>query len=64
MKNFEELQDVTRQIENLAYLLRLAAETGILHDSGEDVVEDTARIIQEKARNLGQMIQQVEDSES
>ena len=64
MKNFEKLQDVTRQIENLAYLLRSAAETGILHDAGEDVVEDTARIIQEKARNLGQMIQQMEDSES
>ena len=64
MKNFEELQDVTRQIENLAYLLRSAAETGNLHDSGEDVVEDTARIIQEKARDLGQMLQQVKDFEA
>ena len=55
--NFESMQDVARQIENLAFLLRLAAETGELYNAGADVAEDTARIIQEKAQELGQMIE-------
>lgn len=58
--DFSELRDTARQIENLAFLLRMAAETGHLHDAGEDVAEDTAAVIQEKARALGQMIEQAE----
>lgn len=56
-RDFTEMQDTARQIENLAWLLRLAAETGHLYDAGEDVAEDTATMIQEKARQLGQMIE-------
>ena len=58
--DFSELQDTARQIENLAFLLRITAEIGHLHDAGEDVTEDAAAVIQEKARALGQMIEQAE----
>ena len=56
-RDFTEMQDMARQIENLAWLLRAAAESGQLYNAGEDVAEDTATMIQEKARQLGQMIE-------
>lgn len=56
-RDFTEMQDTARQIENLAWLLRAAAESGQLYNVGEDVAEDTATMIQEKARQLGQMIE-------
>ena len=55
--DFTMMQDTARQIENLAFLLRAAAESGQLYNAGEDVAEDTATMIQEKARALGQMIE-------
>ena len=60
--NFEKMQDTARQIENLALLLRAAAESGELYNMGEDVTGDTAAMIQEKARDLGMMIQQAKDT--
>ena len=60
--NFDEMQDAARQIENLAFLLRTAAESGQLYNAGEDVAEDTARIIMEKAEQLKQMIQSAKDA--
>ena len=61
-RDFTEMQDTARQIENLAFLLRAAAESGQLYNAGEDVAEDTATMIQEKARELGMMIQQAQDA--
>ena len=58
-RDFTEMQDTVRQIENLAFLLRTAAESGQLYNAGEDVAEDVAIVIQEKAHQLGQMIESV-----
>lgn len=52
------MQNAARQIENLALLLRNAAESGELYNMGSDVTEDTAAMIQEKALQLRQMIEQ------
>lgn len=61
--NFDEMQDVARQIENIAFLLRAAAESGQLFDAGDpDTVEYTAKIVQEKAWKLGAMIQSAKDA--
>lgn len=60
--NFAEMKDAARQIENLALLLRHAAESGALYNMSEDVTEDTAAMIQERARELGMMIQQAQDT--
>ena len=59
--DFTGMTDTARQIENLALLLRHAAESGQLYNMGEDVTEDTAAMIQEKARELGMMVQQAQD---
>ena len=37
--NFTGMTDTARQIENLALLLRTAAESGQLYNMGEDVTE-------------------------
>ena len=60
--NFTGMTDTARQIENLALLLRTAAESGQLYNMGEDVTEDTAAMKQEIARELGMMIQQAQDA--
>ena len=54
---FSEMKETARQIENLALLLRTAAETGQLANLGDEVVEDAAAVIQEKAQHLEKMIQ-------
>lgn len=62
-KYFSEMQDTARQIESLAFLLRATAESGQLYNAGEDVAEDTATMIQEKARQLAQLIESVATAE-
>lgn len=57
MERITKMQELARQIENLALLLRMAAESGQLDGAGDDVTEDTAATIQEKAHELGQMLQ-------
>lgn len=52
--NIAEMMETARQIENMAFLLRSTAESGQLYSAGEDVVEDIATVIQEKARELRQ----------
>lgn len=60
--DFTGATDTARQIENMALLLRTAAESGQLYNMGEDVIEDAAAIIQEKARDLGMMLQRLQDA--
>lgn len=51
--NFTSMTDTTRQIDNLATLLRMSAETGELFNTGdESIVVDTVTIIQEKTQEL------------
>ena len=57
-RDFTEMQEAARRIENLAFLLRAAAESGQLYNAGEDVAEDMAAMIQEKAQELGEMIRE------
>ena len=61
--DFEGMQDTARQIESLAFLLRMAAETGQLENADDgSITEDTAILIQEKARDLGMMMLQAKDA--
>ena len=59
---FVEMRDTLRQIDSLACLLRVAAENEFIADLGEDVTEDAARVISEKAHNLGEMLQAAQDA--
>lgn len=57
---FTRMYDTARKIENLALLLRCAAETGQLANMGDDVAEDAAAMIQANAARLKEMIEHAE----